>query len=143
MKRRGMSMLELVVAATILAILVASVFDLFTMQRHEVAASERGLFLHARAVQRLAEEESRLSVSRFASPATPATSAPSNAVGDAFPFTEALSVAPSDECTGLYKVTVNLSYTDESNTARTLTVTKLVVDRDRLTRLPASVRGAP
>lgn len=137
-----MSLLEIVIATLILAVLVASAFDLFSMQRQEVAESERSLFLHAHAVQRLAEEESRLNVLRFSSP--PSLTTTTQAPGEAFGFTEAMSVEPMAECTGLWKLTILLTYADRtSTTTRSVSLSRLVVDRDRLTGLPASLRGQP
>ena len=133
-----MSLLEVVIAATILATLVGAVFDLFRMQGREVSSSERGLMLHARAAERRAEEESRLNVVHFAGAASAAAPA-----ADGSPFVEAVSVAPLPECTGLYKVTVSLTYSEDTGQSRVVEVSKLVVDRDRLTRLPACVRVEP
>lgn len=143
MIRRGaFSVLELVIAALILSVLVASAFDLLSMQRQEVAGSERSLLMHARAVQRLAEEESRLNVVGFSAPSTAATTTPVFDV--ALGITETVSIARTEECTGLWKLTVLLSYAEgAAATTRTVEVTRLIVERDFLTRLPAAVRGQP
>ena len=137
-----MSLLEVVIASLILSVMVASVFDLFSMQRQQVSESGRGLLLHAYAVRRLAEEESRLNCVRFATPATVVTT--TQPPGETFGFMEAMSVEPADTTTGLWKLTILLRYADTTaTTSRSIVVTRLVVDRDRLTRLPASIRGAP
>lgn len=140
-RRYGLSLLELVIAAVILALLASAVFELFSMQRQEVAGSGRALLLNAHAVRRLAEEESRLNVVRFASPPSLTTT---QVKGEGMGFTEALSVDPIEECTGLWRLTILLTYADAtSHTTRGVSVSRLVVDRDRLNRMPAAVRGAP
>ncbi|MBI4862959.1 MAG: prepilin-type N-terminal cleavage/methylation domain-containing protein [Candidatus Riflebacteria bacterium] len=141
-RRRGLSLLEIVIAAAILSAMVVSAFDLLSMQRREVAASERALLLHAYAVQRLAEEESRLNVVRFASAPAPRTT--TSPPGESLPFTETMSAAPMADCTGLWRLTIALTYAEGSPaTARTVSLSRLIVDRDLLTRLPASTRGHP
>jgi type II secretory pathway pseudopilin PulG len=133
------SLLELVLAAAILATLVVAAFDLLSMQRREVFGSERSLLLHARALQRLAEEESRLNVLRFASPPD-GTATVLQGLG----ATETVSAAPVPDTTGLWSLEVKLEYADgPASATRTIAVTRLVVDRDGLTRLPATVRSAP
>lgn len=140
--RAGVSLLELVIAGAILAVLAAAMYDLFSMQRQEVAGSGRQLLLNAHALRRLAEEESRLNVVRFSSPSTfVTTKAPS---GEGLGFTEALSVEPAEGTTGLWKLTIVLIYADATaHTTRSIAVARLIADRDHLTRLPASVRVVP
>ena len=137
-----MSLLELVISGAILAVLVAACFDLFSMQRQEVSGSGRTLLLHAHALRRLAEEESRLNVVKFSSPPQFVTT--TTPAGEPLGFTEAMSVEPAEDCTGLWKLTIVIIYNDASaHTTRPIAVSRLVVDRDRLTRMPAAVRVSP
>lgn len=135
----GFSLLEVMIGAAILAVLGLASFDLMSMQRREVFGSERSLLLHARALERLAEEESRLNVLRFSTPPGQTTTALA-----ALGVTETVSVERVPDCTGLWSLEVHEAYQDPTTRAsHEIAVTRLVVDRDGLTRLPASVRSAP
>ncbi|MBI4864655.1 MAG: hypothetical protein HY815_31025 [Candidatus Riflebacteria bacterium] len=135
-----MSFLEVVIATVILAALVVPTFQLFSLQRHQVAAAQREVFLHAYGLQRLAEEESRLNIARFAAGRTVAREV--NPPGESLMVLEKLSVGPVAGCTGLWRMTVGLSYADESSrgAARSISLSKLVVDRGLPARLPAALR---
>lgn len=140
MWRAGLSMLEVAIATVILAVLVIPAFSLFSMQRHQVASAGREVLVHSYALQRLAEEESRLNLFHFASGRS--ATADVRPPGDTLSVREVVSVGPAATCTGLWKVTISLTYADEVSRgeSRTLTLSKLVVDRELPTRLPAEVR---
>lgn len=135
----GFSLLEVMIGSAILAVLGLASFDLLSMQRREVYGSERSLLLHARAMERLAEEESRLNVLRFSSPPGQTTTSLA-----ALGVTETVSVERVTDCTGLWSLEVQEAYPDPATRiSHVITVSRLVVDRDGLTRLAASVRSAP
>jgi hypothetical protein len=136
----GLSVLEVLVAVALLSALVLPAFELFSVQRHQVAAAQRKLLLHGFALERLDEEESRLNALGFSGPRT--LSEVVRPPGESLSVAATLSVSAVPSCTGLWLVTVGLTCADESTrgVARTVAVSRLVVDRDCATRLPEAWR---
>lgn len=136
----GLSVLEVVLAVALVSALVLPTFELFSMQRHQVASAQRKLLLHGFALERLDEEESRLNALGFSGPrsAREVVRPP----GEALSVAATLSVSAVPTCTGLWLLSVGLTYADESTrgVAHTVSISRLVVDRERAARLPEAWR---
>jgi len=136
----GMTVLEILIAMTILAGLIIPTFHLFSVQRHQVANAQRDVFLHAYGLQRLAEEESRLNIARFSLPTTSAI--PVDPPGNSIKIEETLSVSRVETCTGLWRLQLEMTYADASSrgVSRNLSLTKWIVNRDLPASLPITNR---
>jgi hypothetical protein len=140
-KRLGLSLLEVAIAVTILAALVIPAFELFSVQRHQVGSSERELLLNGYALQRLAEEESRLNIAQFVYPYPAGASSTTTPPVGMPPMSESVSIAPISDTTGLWQINIQLVYKDQvSGPTQTVSLTRLVVDRDLPTRVPGAAR---
>lgn len=139
-RSRGLSVLEVVIAAAILSTLAIPAFELFSLQGHQVAGAQRDLALHDYALQRLAEEESRQVMGHWSGERTASRAV--RPPGQATSVAETLSVAPVPACTGLWRLDIDLAYADESTrgVTRRIAVSRLVVDRDVPARLPVGWR---
>jgi hypothetical protein len=136
----GLTLLDVLIGVTIMGILVVPLFQLFSVQVGQMAGAQRDILLHARALQRLLEEESRLNVTGFVAsePATSRVSLP----GVTGILEETLSIRPIATCTGLWILNLDIGAPPDrpGGVARSLSLAKLVVDRDAPTRFPTSVR---
>jgi len=141
MKRWGFSLLEVLLVVSIMTAVLLPLFDLFSLQRRQVFSAGEEVTFHSYAIQRLAEEESRLNVMRF--PAGGGRSQKEvQPPGTGQSINETLSVTAVPECTGLWRLTIDLSWKSAvaSGAKRELSLTKLIVDRSLATRLPIGNR---
>jgi type II secretory pathway pseudopilin PulG len=137
----GFTLLEVLLVVAIMTTVLLPLFDLFSLQRRQVTSAGEEVAFHSYAIQRLAEEESRLNVLRFP-PGVGKTRKEVRPPGSNRSIIETMSVTSVPDCTGLWRLTVELSWTSvlTSGANRELSLTKLVVDRSLATRLPIGNR---
>ena len=137
----GFSLLEVLMVVAIMTAVLLPLFDLFSLQRRQVSSAGEEVAFHSYAIQRLVEEESRLNVLRFP-PGGVKTQKEVRPPGYGRSIFETMSVTSVPDCTGLWKLTVELSWTSAVavGAKRELSLTKLVVDRSLATRLPIGHR---
>ena len=126
---RAFTLVEVLIAALVLALVAIPLFSLLTVQKHQLTWASRETLVTAYAVDRLAEEEARLTVLGFRPRARASRPV------ELLQATEALEVSSSPDLGSLFKISLTLSWKDEpSGTPRELSLYKLVVDRDAASR---------
>jgi hypothetical protein len=137
----GLSLLEVLLVVAILSAMLLPLFQLFSLQRTQVASAGHQVLMNSFALQRLAEEESRMNVLRFTDKmgTVRRTVRPR---GAAVSVEETMSVSAVADCTGLYAITVELGWTEVTagSARRQIELTRLIVDRGLATRLEVGTR---
>ena len=131
--------MEIVVAAFVMAVLTVPLFSLLSSQWQELEGASREALLHGYAIDRLAEEESRLVVSGFGSEHKRASKEIDlRGQGGSLSGRETVSIQPTASTTALWKVTIDIEWKEFGPQARqgVLSVSSLVVRREHCLRLP-------
>lgn len=132
-RHTGFSLLEVVIVSLVLTLVLIPLFNLFSMQRQEVSWANQTVFVHAYAIQRLAEEEARLTVTRFGD--VNAVTSKDHVLGvpgqNALTVSEVLSVDPLNPTSSLWNMGIRITWEDRIRKKRkTLELKKLIVDRE-------------
>ena len=137
----GATLLEVLIVVGILTGLALPLFELFSVQRGQVTTAGREVVLNSYALQRLAEEESRLTVIRYDTEGG-TTARRVQPPGSSLSVGETLSVTRVVDCTGLWSLTIRIDWRDPTGVAadRRLTLSRLVVDRGLSSHLPIGTR---
>jgi len=139
----GFSLLEILVALLVLSILVIPLYYLFSGQRKEVAWLSREARLHEHCVAVLRSEEALLALNGFHGASGKVTR--NVTVGEASEVVsadETISISPSEVTSGLYRLDVELVWTDpRRGKPDRMALARLVVDREASPLTPAAKAG--